>query len=111
MATGVALLANSSNTFDIEWPPRSGRRQAFPEVDRAEWFDLDAALRRRHLRRGKSNAGNLAAQVEQPVLCSNILRCRVRIPEFLVEEISSGNGCCEQAPKRDPKSDDRNALM
>jgi predicted NUDIX family NTP pyrophosphohydrolase len=27
-----------SNTFSIEWPPRSGRRQDFPEVDRAEWF-------------------------------------------------------------------------
>jgi predicted NUDIX family NTP pyrophosphohydrolase len=33
----------SSNTFEIEWPPGSGRRQAFPEVDRAEWFDLEAA--------------------------------------------------------------------
>jgi len=32
-----------SNTFEIEWPPRSGRRQTFPEVDRAEWFDLDTA--------------------------------------------------------------------
>jgi predicted NUDIX family NTP pyrophosphohydrolase len=32
-----------SNTFEIEWPPRSGRRQAFPEVDRAGWFALDAA--------------------------------------------------------------------
>jgi len=27
-----------SNTFWIEWPPRSGRQQAFPEVDRAQWF-------------------------------------------------------------------------
>jgi predicted NUDIX family NTP pyrophosphohydrolase len=27
-----------SNAFDLEWPPRSGRRQAFPEVDRAGWF-------------------------------------------------------------------------
>ena len=27
-----------SNVFEIEWPPRSGRRQAFPEIDRAEWF-------------------------------------------------------------------------
>jgi predicted NUDIX family NTP pyrophosphohydrolase len=27
-----------SNTFEIEWPPRSGRRASFPEVDRAEWF-------------------------------------------------------------------------
>ncbi|MEA2126256.1 MAG: hypothetical protein QOI80_3038 [Solirubrobacteraceae bacterium] len=35
-----------SNTFELEWPPRSGRRQAFPEVDRAEWFTLDEARRR-----------------------------------------------------------------
>jgi predicted NUDIX family NTP pyrophosphohydrolase len=33
----------SSNIFEIEWPPRSGRQQAFPEVDRAEWFDLETA--------------------------------------------------------------------
>ena len=32
-----------SNTFEIEWPPRSGRRQLFPEVDRAAWFELDSA--------------------------------------------------------------------
>lgn len=32
-----------SNTFDLEWPPKSGRIQAFPEVDRAAWFDLDEA--------------------------------------------------------------------
>jgi predicted NUDIX family NTP pyrophosphohydrolase len=28
-----------SNTFEIEWPPRSGKMQAFPEIDRAGWFD------------------------------------------------------------------------
>jgi predicted NUDIX family NTP pyrophosphohydrolase len=32
-----------SNTFEMQWPPRSGRMQAFPEVDRAGWFELDAA--------------------------------------------------------------------
>ncbi len=32
-----------SNTFEIEWPPRSCRRQAFPEIDRAQWFDPKAA--------------------------------------------------------------------
>ena len=32
-----------SNTFEIEWPPRSGRLQSFPEVDRAEWFDIGTA--------------------------------------------------------------------
>ena len=36
-------MALISNTFDIEWPPRTGRRQSFPEVDRAEWFDIDFA--------------------------------------------------------------------
>jgi predicted NUDIX family NTP pyrophosphohydrolase len=35
-----------SNTFDLEWPPKSGRRQSFPEVDRAEWFTLDEARKR-----------------------------------------------------------------
>jgi predicted NUDIX family NTP pyrophosphohydrolase len=35
-----------SNTFEMEWPPKSGRRREFPEVDRAEWFDLaEARLR------------------------------------------------------------------
>jgi predicted NUDIX family NTP pyrophosphohydrolase len=32
-----------SNTFVMEWPPRSGRQQEFPEVDRAGWFTVDAA--------------------------------------------------------------------
>jgi predicted NUDIX family NTP pyrophosphohydrolase len=32
-----------SNTFPAEWPPRSGRIQEFPEIDRAEWVTLDAA--------------------------------------------------------------------
>lgn len=32
-----------SNSFSIEWPPRSGRMQQFPEVDRAQWFGLDSA--------------------------------------------------------------------
>ena len=32
-----------SNTFEIEWPPRSGRRQEFPEVDRAAWVEPDVA--------------------------------------------------------------------
>jgi predicted NUDIX family NTP pyrophosphohydrolase len=33
----------ASNTFAMEWPPRSGKQQEFPEVDRAEWFDLGTA--------------------------------------------------------------------
>lgn len=35
-----------SNTFEMEWPPRSGRTQAFPEVDRAEWFAPEEARRK-----------------------------------------------------------------
>lgn len=35
--------AIASDTFEIEWPPRSGNRREFPEVDRAGWFDPDTA--------------------------------------------------------------------
>ncbi len=35
-----------SNTFTIEWPPRSGRQAEFPEIDRAEFFDLPAAKKK-----------------------------------------------------------------
>lgn len=38
--------AIKSNTFEMEWPPRSGRRQQFPEVDRAAWFALDEAAQK-----------------------------------------------------------------
>lgn len=33
----------ASNTFEMEWPPRSGRTQKFPEIDRAEFFPIEAA--------------------------------------------------------------------
>jgi len=32
-----------SNTFSMEWPPKSGRHQEFPEVDKAAWFDVETA--------------------------------------------------------------------
>lgn len=32
-----------SNTFELEWPPRSGRFQAFPEIDRAAWMSVESA--------------------------------------------------------------------
>ncbi|WP_188743894.1 NUDIX domain-containing protein [Agromyces bauzanensis] len=35
-----------SNVFELEWPPRSGRRQSFPELDAAGWFALDDARER-----------------------------------------------------------------
>jgi predicted NUDIX family NTP pyrophosphohydrolase len=36
----------TSNSFEMEWPPKSGRKAAFPEVDRAAWFGLDEARKR-----------------------------------------------------------------
>ena len=39
----LALQSVKSNTFEMEWPPRSGRRQEFPEIDRAGWFALPLA--------------------------------------------------------------------
>lgn len=38
--------AFASNSFEIEWPPKSGRMQSFPEVDRVEWFGLDDARKK-----------------------------------------------------------------
>ena len=37
------LARFASNTFDIEWPPKSGRRQSFPEIDRVGYFALSIA--------------------------------------------------------------------
>lgn len=36
----------ASNLFEMEWPPRSGRLQSFPEVDRVQWFGLEEARRK-----------------------------------------------------------------
>ena len=36
----------TSNTFEMEWPPKSGKKAAFPEVDRAQWFALEEARKR-----------------------------------------------------------------
>ncbi|CCD95186.1 conserved hypothetical protein [Bradyrhizobium sp. ORS 375] len=44
--TDLDADAITSNEFDLEWPPRSGRLQRFPEVDRAAWFDLPEARAR-----------------------------------------------------------------
>jgi len=35
-----------SNTFKLEWPPRSGKFQEFPEIDKGEWFPLQTALKK-----------------------------------------------------------------
>ena len=39
----VDVTALSPGLFEMEWPPRSGRMQRFPEIDRAEWFAVDVA--------------------------------------------------------------------
>jgi len=43
-AGDLDLGGMASNHFEMEWPPRSGRRQSFPEVDRAAWLPPEAAL-------------------------------------------------------------------
>ena len=52
-----------SNTFELEWPPGSGRRQAFPEIDRAAWFDL-ATARTKMTAGQDALLGLLAAQLD-----------------------------------------------
>ncbi len=43
------LTTFHSNTFSLEWPPRSGKQQEFPENDRASFFAYEEALRKLHL--------------------------------------------------------------
>ena len=65
-AGDVDTTTVKSNTFDMEWPPKSGLLRSFPEVDRVEWFDLTAA-------RGKILDGQrpfldrLRAMLDQPI--------------------------------------------
>ena len=40
------LARASSNSFEMEWPPRSGRMASFPEIDRVAWFDIATARRK-----------------------------------------------------------------
>lgn len=42
----IDLAKVKSNTFEMEWPPKSGRVQKFPEIDKAEWFSLEEACQR-----------------------------------------------------------------
>ena len=35
-----------SNTFEIEWPPKSGKKKEFPEIDKAVWFDVKSAAKK-----------------------------------------------------------------
>jgi predicted NUDIX family NTP pyrophosphohydrolase len=53
------------NTFSLEWPPKSGRKLEFPEVDRAAWFNARAAAR-------KINKG------QRPILQELFHRLRVK---------------------------------
>jgi predicted NUDIX family NTP pyrophosphohydrolase len=52
IVTAFAPATLQSNTFELEWPPRSGRTASFPEVDRAQWFSPADA--RRKILKGQS---------------------------------------------------------
>ena len=54
-----------SNSFEIEWPPKGGRMQTFPEIDRAEWFDLPLA-HAKILQSQRPLLDRLAERVGQP---------------------------------------------
>jgi predicted NUDIX family NTP pyrophosphohydrolase len=62
-----------SNSFEMEWPPKSGRRQEFPELDRAAWFTLGEARRKNPERPGRvpgparSRAWQAGAHIEHQV--------------------------------------------
>ncbi|HET9746630.1 MAG TPA: NTP pyrophosphohydrolase, partial [Chitinophagaceae bacterium] len=53
----VDLSQIKSNEFEMEWPPKSGKKQMFPEIDKAEWFDCETA-------KEKINQGQISLVVE-----------------------------------------------
>ncbi len=55
----------TSNTFEMEWPPKSGRLQTFPEVDKAEWFSTEQAAL-------KLNPAQVSFVIELKELLENI---------------------------------------
>ena len=57
-----------SNLFSMEWPPRSGRRQEFPEVDRASWFAWTEALHK-------------VSKGQRPILVEVLTRLGVAVPK------------------------------
>lgn len=48
LAGDLDLRGVVSNTFELEWPPRSGKMRSFPEVDRAQYFAVDLAVQKMH---------------------------------------------------------------
>ena len=42
----IVAAAIQSNNFEMEWPPRSGQYQSFPEVDKGGWFTIDEAMKK-----------------------------------------------------------------
>ncbi len=62
-------VAEASNLFELEWPPRSGKMQAFPEIDRAEFFSPEEAEKKinqsqRAFLDGCGNVSNKALSVQ-----------------------------------------------
>jgi predicted NUDIX family NTP pyrophosphohydrolase len=72
-----------SNMFAMEWPPRSGRRQEFPEVDRAAWLTMEGARRK-------------------------IIKGQLRFLDLLQRMIR--DPCCERAPAASPDHEDEGQL-
>jgi predicted NUDIX family NTP pyrophosphohydrolase len=48
VAGDLELAGFVSNTFELEWPPKSGKQREFPEVDRAQYFAVDLAVKKMH---------------------------------------------------------------
>ena len=90
-----------SNTFELEWPPRSGQIQEFPEVDKAAWWTVDAARTKLH----KGQAPILDALAEalddhgleagDPVAAARRARLRIRAGEHTGPTAHLAPGCVQ----------------
>ncbi|MHB1987258.1 MAG: NUDIX domain-containing protein [Acidimicrobiales bacterium] len=67
----IDLSRVTSNLFELEWPPRSGRTEVFPEVDRAGWFDAVEARVRLNTAQAEL-VGRLTAHLEMSAADSDV---------------------------------------
>jgi len=79
-----------SNTFEMEWPPKSGTSRSFPEVDRAEWFPPDVAKKKLSVSQAVSLIGCWNTSASKAAEAPRVMTRRKEItPQYPVHRSSS----------------------
>jgi predicted NUDIX family NTP pyrophosphohydrolase len=88
-----------SNTFSMEWPPKSGRQREFPEVDRAAWFEVESA-RPKILKGQAPFLDQLLDRIEGTEGCVNALGIRESEPASIRAQSAQQSLFGDELPRR-----------